>query len=232
MNRTTETLFLRVDPALARTVRDHAQAQSITISALAEEALKTYINDRTDANQRTVLLQVTEQALLSRMEERLNRLLSNVRGLYAKEALDTAQALELVKQVLALGIRDQRQLTSILNAARQEAHKRVSARAPWSTPSPPEVEARLTTQEREKAQLTAQIQKLKSYIEDLEGRLEAFRAGHEELRAAVDEAQDETRRARRERAELQNLYEKALQLFEAQGMIKRKSFREILAELR
>lgn len=231
MNRTTETLFLRLDPALARTVRDQAKARDTTISALAEEALKAYINDTTGADHRTQLLQVTEEALLTRVEERFNRLLSNVRGLYAKEALDSAQTLELVKQVLALGLRDEKQLATLINGARQEAHKRISARAPWSTPIPPEVEAKLATLEKEKAKLNDAINQQKQQITYRESIIETWRRGQEELRNAVDQAKTETQQARWETTELQARFDRAIQAFEAQGMIKRKSIREILAEL-
>lgn len=231
MNRTTETLFLRLDPALARTIRDQAKARDTTISALAEEALKAFIHDTTSADHRAKLLQVTEEALLSRMEERLNRLLTNIRGLYAKEALDTAQTLELVKQVVALGLRDERQLANIINGARHEAHKRISARAPWPAPIPPEVEARMATQEREKAQLTAQVKQLQERVSSLAGQVETYQQGQQELRTALDQANTQIRRTEYERNQLRDRYEKAIQQFEAQGMIKRKSIREILAEL-
>lgn len=231
MNRTTETLFLRLDPALARTVRDQAKARDRTISALAEEALKAYINDTTSADHRAKLLQATEEALLSRVEQRLNQLLINVRGLYAKEAMDTAQTLELVKQVLALGLRDERQLTSIINGSRQEAHRRISARAPWPAPIPPEVEAKLALLENDKAQLTAQVNQLKKQISTLEGHVETYRAGQDELRTALSQTKTEVTMANQAIENAQTKYEKAIQAFEAQGIIKRKSIREILAEM-
>lgn len=188
MNRTTDTLFLRVDPALARTVRYLAQKEKVSISAWAELALTARVNDSTAGAHRSKLLQATEEALLSRIEARLANLLRNVQGLYAKEALDVAMILELLKGLIAMGLKDKRQVQESLQGARQEAHRRISKRSEFSFPVPPELEAKLNTLEQEKQQMIAYIDKQEAEIEHLKGKVEALVQAQSELREELGRA--------------------------------------------
>lgn len=232
MNRTTETLYLRMDPALVRAVKQLARDRNLTHSELAEEALRSYVSDSTDADHRAKLLQATEEALLARVEGRFNRLASNIQGLYAKEALDIALAVELLKQLLAMGVREERQLSSLINGARQEAHRRVTSRTDWKGPLPPEIEEKLAKLAQEKAALLERIQQLKEQLSDTEAKRVALLRGQEELREARDSAQGEARTAEMEVRRIMGCIEGAIKEFEAQGMIKRRSIREIFEQWR
>lgn len=230
MDRTTETLFLRMDPVLVRAVKDLAKSKDMAISELAEDVLRSYVSDSIDANRRAKLLQATEQALLSRVEERFRRLAPNVQGLYAKEALDVALAVELLKQVAAMGLRDERQLASVIQNARQEAHRRVSSRSTWSGPIPPEVKAELNKTKEEKAKLQEENQQLRHWLSQAQGRCEAYSKGQEELRSELGVARQSEGRVKAETVRTRDRYEWAIQQYEAQGMLKRKSLREFLAD--
>lgn len=230
MNRTTETLFLRLDPALVRTVRELAKSRKLAISALAEEALQVYVSDSTSADHRAKLLQATEEALLARVEARFGSLARNIQGLYAKEAIDAAMGVELLKQVLALGVREDRQLKSVIQNARQEAHRRVSSRSSWTGPVPPEVEAKLDQVEQEKRKLHEEIYQLKARVGQLEGNCDAYRRGQEELRSELARERKEGGHQLLQLSQAYQRLEWAVQRYEAQGMLKRKSIQEFLAD--
>ena len=90
----------------------------------------------------------------------------------------------------------------------------------------------MTTLENEKAQLSAEIKQLKQYVAMQDSTIEAWRKGQDEMRDTLEHAREDARMARRETAALKTRYDTAIQTFEAQGVIKRKSIRDILAEMR
>lgn len=89
----------------------------------------------TTPEERTNLLSTVEEGLLRRMDERIRDALERIVALSAKEAIDQAHTLQLVKRVLGIQINDNAKWKAAVNCSWEEAVERTRKRG---RPSPPE----------------------------------------------------------------------------------------------
>lgn len=224
--RNTETLYLRVDPEVHRMVQKASEQRQIPLGRLGELAFRQYLAETTPQDERKNLLSQVEEALVSRLEQRMSDVLRRVSDLYAREAFDHAEGLFLAKAILSIAARDERTVEKILANARTDATKRLKSR----TGPIAEVvaEARGTAERLEKelkeAEQKAQhhftrtvqiendlktVQQEKKRLEEENSRLKNTMNEHQRVRE-YEVARDEW----------------ALQQFEGQGMFGRKTFKE------
>jgi uncharacterized protein (DUF1778 family) len=134
--RTTENLSLRLDPEVVRLARRSAELTRQTLREFFEEAIRRYVASVTEPEESRNLLSTMEQALLNRVDQRLKDVVERIAALSAKEALDQAHALQIMKRVLLMQINDNGKTKAAINTAWNEAVERVRSRG---RPYPPEV---------------------------------------------------------------------------------------------
>ena len=133
--RTTENLSLRLDPEVIRLARRTAAERRATLREFLEEALRRHVAAVTVPEERANLLSAVEEAFLRRLDERLRDVLERITVLSAKEAIDQAFTVQLLKRVLMAQIGDAKYKDSE-ERAREEAVARVQKRG---RPTAPEV---------------------------------------------------------------------------------------------
>lgn len=133
--RNTENLSLRLDPEVVRLARRTAQERRQTLRELFEEAIRRHVAAVTTPEERVNLLSAVEEILLRRLDERLRDALERIVALQAKEAIDQAQTLQIVKRVLGMQVQDNAKWKAAVNRAWEEAVERTRKRG---RPFPPE----------------------------------------------------------------------------------------------
>ncbi len=228
--RTTETLFLRVDPEVARLVRRASEERQLGISQLAEKALRQYLAESIAADDRKNLLSAVEEGMINRIDQRINDTLRRVGNLYAREAFDQAEALFLVKVLVSMQVRDERTLENFLGQARKDATERLKTRVGPEADALAKARDRVEVllKERDEARASAQAEhqraaKTEQELTAVKGRLTE---ANERVRSLEQQVLEERRTATYERQR----DEWAATQYEAQGMLRRKSFQEWRAE--
>lgn len=170
----TEPFFVRIDSEVARLARATAEHQKVPLREVTERALKLFIAEVTDPERRANALHAMEEALLGRMDRRLGQHYERVAGLYAREAFDIAQTLDLVKQLLWYQTRgDKETYGKFLDQSRKEAYRVLNMRAELPLPGSNADEAVKKVQERAD-QLQQKINHLNSELKKLEQTNEAL----------------------------------------------------------
>lgn len=221
--RNTETLYLRVDPEVARLVRRASDERQQPLNQLAELAFRRFLAEATTEEDRKNLLTNVEEALVRRLEGRLADTLNRVANLHAKEAFDHAEGLFLIKAIVSMLARDERTVERLLVNARGDATDRLKRRAG------PEAEVISALRTREE-QLTADLKRVKKEAETLRHR-------GEEALSLLTEAQEHEKALQREMEHQRRVHEYqrardawAAQQYENQGMLRRRSFADWQAE--
>lgn len=221
--RNTETLYLRVDPEVARLVRRASDERQQPLNQLAELAFRRFLAEATTEEDRKNFLTNVEEGMIRRLEGRLADTLNRVASLYAKEAFDHAEGLFLIKALASMSVKDERVLERLLINARKDATERLKRRAG------PEAEVVSALRTREE-QLVAELKRVKKEAETERHRgEEALRQLAEALereKALQQEMEQERRVHEYERA--RDAW--AAQQYEGQGMLRRRSFQEWQAE--
>lgn len=221
--RNTETLYLRVDPEVARLVRRASDERQQPLNQLAELAFRRFLAEATTEEDRKNLLTNVEEAMVRRLEGRLADTLNRVANLYAKEAFDHAEGFFLIKALVSMNVKDERILERLLVNAGKNATERLRHRAG------PEAEVISSLRSREE-QLAAELRRAKKEAETHRQRgEEALR----QLAEALEREKDLLREMDHERRAHE--YERArdawaLQQYEGQGMLRRRSLQEWQAE--
>jgi hypothetical protein len=217
--RNTETLFLRVDPEVARMVRRESEGRQVGISQLAEAALRHYLAETTGEEDRKNFLGSVEEALVKRLEGRVKEFLNRIGDLYAREAFDHAEALFLVKALVSMEARDEKVTERLLTHARKDATARLKQRV--------EVDVEGLAQARSQVErLSAELARMKQEVAAQTGRAERA----EQQLAAMEEKVGTLNKQLRQQKHMQQ-YERdrdewAGQQMENQGMLRRKTFQE------
>jgi hypothetical protein len=221
--RNTETLFLRVDPKVARMVRRACEEGEITLGLFAETVFRQHLAESTTEEDRKNLLSNVEEALVVRLDRRLAGHLERVAGLYAREAFDHAEALFLVKVLLSLEVRDREMIQRYLENARKDATEKLRTRtgavaelAAQARSGADQLTAALGEARQATAQQRARADMAEKRAADLEAKLTAL-----QVRLQEESAVHKYERARDEWA---------AQQYESQGMLRRRSFQEWRAE--
>lgn len=166
--RTTENLSLRLDPEVIRLARRAAQGCRQTLREFFEQALRRHVAAVTKPEEQANLISTVEEALLRQMDKRLNDVLERIAALSAKEALDQAHTLQILKRVLYLQVGDQKKTHIGIDQAWKEAVERVRSRG---RPSPPEavreLDDRLAAAEKKVADQAAELKETRSEAERL-----------------------------------------------------------------
>lgn len=126
--RTTENLSLRLDPEVVRLAGRTAEEFRQTLREFFEEAIRRHVAAVTTPEERVNLLSTVEEALLRRMDDRIRDALERIVALSAKEAIDQAQTLQIVKRVLGIQINDNGKRKAAVNRAWEEAVERTRKR--------------------------------------------------------------------------------------------------------
>jgi hypothetical protein len=213
---------VRIDAEVARLARATAEHQKIPLREVTERALKLFIAEVTDPGRRAAALHAMEDALLGRMDRRLGQHYERVAGLYAREAFDIAQMLDLMKRLLWHSIRgDKEMYTKYVDESRTEATRILRQRAEIPLPGSNADEAVKKAQEKAfklQEQIDHQdqhIKKLEQMTETLSGRARKAEYREVELEQALHEE-----KSRAERIEARFAW--AIQQFETQrGFTKR-----------
>ncbi len=221
--RNTETLYLRVDPEVARLVRRASDERQQPLSQLAEQAFRRFLAEATTEEDRKNLLTNVEEALVRRLESRLGDALNRVANLYAKEAFDHAEGLFLIKAVASMLAKDERVVERLLVNARRDATERLKRRAG------PEAEAISTLRTREE-QLVAELKQVKKEAETQRHRGEEALGQLADALERVQDLQQQLEQARRKHEYERTRDAWAAQQYESQGMLRRRSFSEWQAE--
>ncbi len=208
--RTTEGFFVRIDAEVARLARATAQERQMPLRELVERALREYISGTTEPERRAAALHAMEQALLGRLDRRLGQHLERVAGLYAREAFDVAQTLDLVKRILAYAVRGDKQvLGRYIAESRAEATRTLKQRVNWRGVAEPTIEEQLRKAKDAMTKLEQENQDLKARVEELTRQLA-----------------DERSRA----AAIQERFTWAIKQFESQKGFSRRPLSEFLAQ--
>lgn len=225
--RTTENLSLRLDPEVIRLARRAAQECRQTLREFFEQALRRHVAAVTKPEEQANLISTVEEAFLRQMDKRLNDVLELIAALSAKEALDQAHTLQILKRVFYLQVGDQKKTHIGIDQAWKEAVERVRSRG---RPSPPEavreLDAKLTAAEKQVAEQATQLREARSEAERL--REEGNR-----LRLELREHEDTVQTLRRRIVDLEQLLrqeEWVSRQLEAQGGLNFR--RKTAAELR
>jgi hypothetical protein len=221
--RYTETLFLRVDPEVARMVRRVCEEREVTLGQFAEGVFRQHLAETTTEEDRKNLLSNVEDALVTRLDRRLGDHLERVAGLYAREAFDHAEALSLVKVLLSMAAKDQGLVERYLVNARKDATDRLKSRTgpvaefmAQARAGVDQLRAELGEARQATAQQRARADMAEKRAADLESKLAALH-----VRLQEESAFHKYERARDEWA---------AQQFEGQGMLRRRSFQDWRAE--
>jgi hypothetical protein len=223
----TEPFFVRIDSEVARLARATAEHQQMPLREVTERALKAFIAEVTEPERRAAALHAMEDALLGRMDRRLGKHYERVADLYARQAFDTAQTLDLVKRVLWYSIRDNHIFEKYLDDSRKEATRVLKQRAEVPLPGSAAEDAVKKAQDAAH-KLKEEIDHLNKEIKKLEQTNDALvgRARKAEVRAA-DVEQDLFREsAKAEKIEARFTW--AIQQFEAQRGFSRRPIADFL----
>lgn len=209
----TEGFFARIDAQVARLARATAEERKMPLRELVEKALRMYINELTEPERRAAALHAMEEALLGRLDRRLGQHLERVSGLYAREAFDLAQTLDLVKRILWHTVRDREMMTTYLNESRTEATKTLQQRAAIPAGGDATEAVKKAQEVGQKWQARAQqLEKENTRLHEVNGQLQ------EEKARLIHERQQAVDQARM----IQERFGWAVQQFEAQrGFSKR-----------
>jgi hypothetical protein len=134
--RTTENLSLRLDPQVIHLARRTAEEKRQNLREFFEEAVRKYVATLTEPEDRSNLLSSVEEAFLARLQHRLDEVIERFAALSAKEAIDQAHTLQIIKRVLFMQVGDTGKSRTVINTAWDEAVARVQKRG---RPVPPEV---------------------------------------------------------------------------------------------
>lgn len=126
--RNTENLSLRLDPEVVRLARRSAEERRQSLREFFEEAVRRQVTAVTHPEERDNLLSTLELGLLNRIDQRLRDVLERVAALSAKEAIDQAHAVQMLKRVLMLQIDDKAKWKVAVDRAWDEATERVRKR--------------------------------------------------------------------------------------------------------
>lgn len=224
----TEPYFVRIDSEVARLARATAENQKIPLREVTERALKAFIAEVTEPGRRAAALHAMEEALLGRMDRRLGQHYERVAGLYARQAFDTAQALDLVKRVLWYSVRDNHMMEKFLDESRKEANRILKQRAEVPLPGSGAEEAVKKAQDAA-FKLQEEIDHLKKEMKKLEQANDTLgnRARRAEDRAADLEKVLFYESAKVEKTEARFTW--AIQQFEAQRGFSRRPIADFLA---
>jgi|GEM_PF-1658406 len=228
--RNTETLFLRVDPEVARLVRRACDEREVTLSQLGEVAFRKFLAATTTEEERKNLLSGVEEALVGRIDQRKGQVLERIAGLYAKEAFDHAEGLYLMKAIVSMTTRDEKLTERYFVNARKDATERLKNR------TGPVAEAL--------AQSRAQIDQLTKDVAEARRVADSQYERAERQAKELSQAAESARRQEHKNQELQEQLEQqrrlhefdrardewAAQQVETQGMLRRKTFQEWRAE--
>lgn len=223
----TEPFFVRIDSEVARLARATAEDQQMPLREVTERALKAFIAEVTEPGRRAAALHAMEDALLGRMDRRLGQHYERVAGLYARQAFDTAQALDLVKRVLWHTVRDNRMFEQFLEESRKEANRILKQRAEVPLPGT-EAEQAVKKAEDRAFKLQEEIDHLKKEIKKLEQANDALvgRARKAEDRASDMDKEVFYASAKAERVEARFAW--AIREFEAQRGFSRRPIADFL----
>lgn len=226
----TEPFFVRIDGEVARLVRATAEHQKVPLREVTERALKMFIAEVTEPERRAAALHGMEEALLGRMDRRLGQHYERVAGLYAREAYDVAQALELVKRVLWHSIRGDKELYGKhVDETRKEATRILKQRAEIPLPGSNAEEAVKKAQEKA-FKLQEQIDHLNQTVKRLE---QSNEAQVNRARTAEEEAADLEKSLLKESARAERIEARftwAIQQFEMQRGFTRRPIGDFLRQ--
>lgn len=183
--RNTENLSLRLDPVVVRLARRTAEEYRQTLREFFEEAIRRHVAAVTTPEERVNLLSTVEESLLRRLDERIQDALERIAALSAKEAIDQAQTLQIVKRVLGMQINDNGKWKAAVNRAWEEAVERTRKRG---RPFPPEAVE----------QLRDKIAKWERWAAEQTEALKENKAALEAARAETDRLKQEIQRKERE----------------------------------
>jgi chromosome segregation ATPase len=195
---------------------------------VAERALKLFIAEVTEPGRRAAALHAMEEALLGRMDRRLGQHYERVAGLYAREAFDVAQTLDLVKKVLWYSVRaDKETYGKYVEDSRKEASRVLKVRAEIPLPGSNAEEA-VKKAQAEVARLQDQIEHLNQVIKKQEQMSDVLhsRARKAEERAADLEQDWHHEHVKAEKTEARFTW--AIQQFELQRGLGRRPIAEFL----
>jgi len=170
----TDPFFVRIDAETARLARATAEQRKMPLRELTERALRLYITEVTEPEKRAAAMHAMEEALLGRLDRRLGQHLERVSGLYAREAFDVAQTLDLVKRILTHALRDRELLKTYLEDSRAEATRILKQRINLPPSADPAMVEELKKAREEAAQWKAAAQKVqeeKTSLEQAKSRL-------------------------------------------------------------
>jgi hypothetical protein len=212
----TEGFFVRIDTEVARLARSTAEERQMPLRELVERALRQHIAEITEPEQRAAALHAMEDALLGRMDRRLGQHFERVAGLYAREAFDVAQTLDLVKRLLTYSARDREILQKHLSESRVEATRHLKQRADWQGGTDPEVEEAL----KKARELAGQWE---AYAKSQEAAKTRLEQENQKLKADLKEQQLRA-------GAIQERFAWAVKQFEAQRGLSRRPLSEFLAQ--
>lgn len=177
--RTTQNLSLRLDPEVDRLARRTAESLKMTLREFYEAAVRYYVTACTTPEERTNLLSSVEAAFLNRLDGRIKDMLERVAALSAKEAMDQAHTLQMMKRVLFGQVKDRNEYKKIAESAWAEAVAKVQKRG---RPVPPDVLVELQSKldEREE-RLEAKDGEVRQAWDEAKQALEAKRSANQEI---------------------------------------------------
>jgi chromosome segregation ATPase len=226
----TEGFFVRIDAEVARLARSAAEERQMPLREVVERALRLFLAEITEPERRAAALHAMEEALLGRLDRRLGQHFERVAGLYAREAFDLAQALDLIKRVLAYEVKDRETFGKYLEESRAEA-----TRVPKQRVVPTTVEAAEALETAKKAQ--AELNQLKAQYQLLWKQHEAVKeslvATQNERRDLEQKNHSLTNDYRREAAKVERTHARftwAIQQFEAQRGFSKRPIADFLAQ--
>lgn len=169
--RNTENLSLRLDPEVIQLARRSAEETEQTLREFFEGAVRRHVAALTGPEERTNLLSSVEEALLHRIDQRLKDVVERIAALSAKEAIDQAHALQIIKRVLYMQTGDQAKARTAINTAWDEATERVRGRGrPLAAEVAENLEAKLAEREKSVAELKEALQQTKAALQSAQAQ--------------------------------------------------------------